>query len=97
MLVGARLGPSLLKTFPMCFSTAPSETTSARLIAAFERPSAINPNTSCSRGVSAARAWCVLALSIAVTISGSSAVPPAATRLSASTNSETSATRSLSR
>ena len=38
----------------MCFSTAPSVTTSFRAIAAFVRPSAISPSTSRSRGVNVA-------------------------------------------
>ena len=60
------------------------------------RPSA--PSTSRSRAVSApSPSVRRLAPSSWVTTSGSSAVPPAATRLSASMNSPTSATRSLSR
>jgi hypothetical protein len=82
----------------MCFSTAPPDTTSAAAIPALDRPSAISASTSRSRGVRddmpsvvllAARSW--------LTTSGSSAVPPDPTRSSASLNSATSDTRSLSR
>ncbi len=65
---------------------------------ALERPSAINESTSRSRPVSGARPaarW--PAPASWVTTSGSSAVPPAATRSRASVNSATFATRSLSR
>ena len=67
-------------------------------MAALERPSAMRESTSFSRALSteiesvrrdAPRSW--------VTTSGSSAVPPDATRTRASTKSLTSATRSLSR
>ena len=67
-------------------------------MAAFDRPSAINPITSRSRGLSRASGalrWC--RLSSASTTFGSSTVPPAATRRTASTNVCTSETRSLSR
>src|SRR5215467_4907607 len=81
-----------------CFSTDRSETTSIPAIAVLERPSAISASTSRSRAVSvpspSARR---LAPSSWVTTCGSRAVPPVATRFSASTNSSTSATRSLSR
>ncbi len=79
------------------FSTAPPETTSALAIAALDRPSAISPSTSFSRGVRSAmpRRW--LARRSWDTTSGSSTVPPAATRVSASRNSLTSAIRSFSR
>src|SRR4051794_11323040 len=40
--------------FATCFSTAPTVTTSCAAIAAFDRPSAINPSTSRSRGESPA-------------------------------------------
>ena len=84
--------------FPTCFSTARSDTTSRPAIAPLDRPSAISPSTSRSRAVSVASPPPRrLAPSSWVTTSGSSAVPPAATRLSASMNSLTSATRSLSR
>jgi hypothetical protein len=81
-----------------CFSTVPPVTTSASAMPAFERPSAISASTWRSRAVSAARPSARrLARSSWPTTSGSSAVPPAATRSSASANSATSATRSFSR
>ena len=40
--------------FATCFSTAPTVSISALAMPAFERPSAISPSTSSSRGVSAA-------------------------------------------
>ena len=52
---------------------------------AFERPSAISASTSFSRGVSAASRSCRRPTKCATT-SGSSAVPPLATRRTASTN-----------
>src|SRR5215472_3557724 len=81
----------------MCLLTALSVMTKAAAISVLERPSAISASTSRSRWVSAAsgsgprrsRSW--------ATTSGSRAVPPAATRRSASRNSATSATRSFSR
>jgi len=81
-----------------CFSTAPPETTSSTAIAEFDRPSAIRASTWRSRGVSVARPpRCRLARNNWLTTSGSSAVPPPATRSSAAVNSATLATRSLSR
>jgi hypothetical protein len=93
---GAR--PSLANTLATCFSTTPGEMTSAAAMAVFERPWAISESTSRSRGVRAARESARrLAPSRWRTTSGSSTVPPRATRVSASTKSLTSATRSLSR
>src|SRR5580704_13864178 len=90
--------PSLLKMLLMCFSTARSDTTRWPAIALLERPSAMRASTSRSRAVSAARTLaCRVAFSIPLTTSGSNAVPPAATRAIASTNSPTLATRSLSK
>ena len=66
-------------------------------IAALERPSAISASTSRSRGVSRSSGSSRWRAMIAATTSGSSTVPPAATRRTPSTNSATSATRSLSR
>ena len=81
-----------------CFSTAPSLTTRAAAIAVFDRPSAISASTSLSRGVSRSSGSRRRAReSSCDTTSGSSAVPPAATRRSDSRKSPTSATRSLSR
>lgn len=80
-----------------CFSTAPSVTTSAAATAPLERPSAISFSTSCPRGVSASSGRRRPRASNWETTSGSSAVPPAPTRRSASVNSSTSATRSFSR
>jgi hypothetical protein len=82
----------------MCFSTAPPETTSAVAIPALDRPSAISASTSRSRGVRDDMPSVVrLAASSWLTTSGSRAVPPDPTRSSASLNSATSDTRSLSR
>ncbi len=81
-----------------CFSTAPPDTTSSAAIPAFDRPSAISASTWRSRGVSVASPpRCLLARNSWLTTSGSSAVPPSATRCSAALNSATLATRSLSR
>jgi hypothetical protein len=77
-----------------CFSTTFGVMNSAAAIAAFERPCATRASTSFSLGVSAGSRW---RRSRTDTTSGSSTVPPAATRSSASTKSPTSATRSLSR
>ena len=67
-------------------------------VAEFDRPSAISASTSRSRPVSrpSGSDWRLRASSCRTT-SGSSAVPPAATRRTASMNSATSATRSLRR
>ena len=82
----------------MCFSAAPSLITSDVAIPTLVLPSAIAASTSRSRGVSAASRSSRRRLTISwATTSGSSAVPPAATRASASMNSRTSATRSLRR
>ena len=81
-----------------CFSTAPVVSTSSRAIAAFERPSAISESTSVSRGVSRSIGPCTRRREKScATTSGSSAVPPAATRPTASTKSSTSMIRSFSR
>jgi hypothetical protein len=64
----------------------------------FDLPSAISASTWRSRGVSeASPPRCRLARNSWLTTSGSSAVPPAATRSRAAVNSATLATRSLSR
>ena len=86
-----------MKMFETCFSTAPSVTTSSSAMATFERPSAISASTSRSRGVSSSSGPSSRWPSSWETASGSSAVPPSATRRTASTKSRTSATRSLSR
>ena len=89
---------SFAKTFFTCFSTAPSPTPRAVAIATFERPSAISPSTSSSRGVRPDRRSPPRRRpSSCATTSGSMAVPPAATSRRRSTNVDTSATRSLSR
>ena len=82
----------------MCFSAAPSVMLSCSAIPMFVRPSAIAARTSRSRGVSDASGSSarLRAMSCATT-SGSSAVPPFATRRRASMNSRMSPTRSLSR
>src|SRR5690348_10589024 len=67
-------------------------------MAALDRPSAIRASTSRSRGLSVARVPSpVLRASKRAITSGSIAVPPAATRRTASTNWPLSKTRSLSR
>src|SRR6266404_3261480 len=67
-------------------------------MAALDRPSAIRASTSRSRGLSAVRVPSpVLRASKRAITSGSIAVPPAATRRTASTNWPLSSTRSLSR
>ena len=83
---------SLLKMLVTCFSTARSVTTSSAAIAALERPSAIRPSTSRSRGVSASSGSSRRRLrpSIWETTSGSSAEPPAPTRRTASVSASTS-------
>ena len=84
-----------------CFSTALPVTTSSRAIAAFVRPSAISSSTSRSRGVSASSALPGGAGRAAPEELGDDlavqAVPPSATRRTASTNARASPTRSLSR
>ena len=83
----------------VCLPTALSLRNSRCPIAAFERPSAISSSTSRSRGVSRPSGGCRPAAgrsSFAIT-SGSIAVPPAATRRTASTNCSALKTRSLSR
>ena len=67
-------------------------------MAAFDRPSAMRERTSRSRAVRTdSESVRRVAPSSCVTTSGSKAVPPIATRSSASTKSLTSATRSFSR
>ena len=86
----------------VCLPTALSLRNSRCPIAALERPSAISSSTSLSRGVSRSTARLPAgvagppASSLAIT-SGSIAVPPAATRRTASTNWSALKTRSLSR
>jgi hypothetical protein len=88
----------LLKMLATCFSTAPPDTTSSAAMPAFDLPSAISASTCRSRGVSVlSPPRCLLARNSWLTTSGSSAVPPSATRCSAAANSATLATRSLSR
>ena len=89
---------SLPKMLLMCFSVAPSVMVRSLAIPTFVRPSAIAASTSRSRGVKAASGSSgrVRTMSWATT-SASSAVPPRATRRSASMNSGMSPTRSLSR
>ena len=74
------------------------ETTRLAAMAEFVRPSAMSSSTWRSRALSPDRASVRRDAPISwVTTSGSRAVPPDATRTSASTKSATSATRSLSR
>jgi hypothetical protein len=82
----------------MCLSTVRSVSQSRRAMPRLVRPSAMSASTSRSRGVSSAN-WSVerSGLRSSETTSGSSAEPPSATRRSASRNSSTSKTRSLSR
>jgi hypothetical protein len=79
---------------------APSLRNSRAAIAVLDRPSAISSSTDRSRSVSAAIGSSLrragLPSSFAIT-AGSRAVPPPATRPSASMNSAASITRSLSR
>ncbi len=80
----------------MCLLTAATETCRARAMAALDRPSAISASTSRSRGVSRLSGSC-RRRSNCPTTSGSSTVPPPATRTTVSANSVTAATRSFSR
>src|SRR3954454_8553684 len=94
--VGGR--SSLEKIDVTCFSTARSVTTRASAMAALERPSAIRPSTSRSRAVRPSSGSSRRRRpSSRATTSGSSALPPPATRRTASVKVSTSATRSLSR
>ena len=82
----------------MCFSVAPSVIVSNLAMPTFVRPSAIAASTSRSRGVSVDSGSSARLRTISwATASASSAVPPRATRWSASMNSGMSPTRSLSR
>ena len=82
----------------VCLATARSVMTMRWAMATLDRPSAIRPSTSRSRGLSAPRlALPVLRASNRAITSGSMAVPPPATRRTASTNWVLSNTRSLSR
>ena len=76
-----------MKMLLVCLATAFSVTKSAAAMAAFERPSAISASTSRSRGVSRSSGSSRWRAIRAATTSGSSTVPPAATRRTASTNS----------
>ena len=90
--------PSRWKIDAVCLATARSEITSCWPMAALERPSAIRPSTSRSRGLSAPTAsLSVLRASRRAITSGSMAVPPVATRRTASTNWPLSNTRSFKR
>ena len=89
---------SFPKMLLMCFSVAPSVIPSSAEIPWFVRPSAIADRTSRSRGVSTSSGSSPRRGVISwATTSGSRAVPPRATRRSASMNSRTSPTRSLRR
>ena len=93
---GAR--PSLLKMRPTWDSTVRLLRCKRLLIPGLERPSAINDRTSSSRTVSSSRppsCW-ERFINAATTIS-SMAVPPAATRRSASMNVAIEVTRSFKR
>ena len=82
----------------MCFSTAAWLTNSASAIPRLDFPSAIAASTSRSRGLSVVERPSLPARpSMRATTSGSSALPPEATRSTASMNASTSPTRSLSR
>ena len=72
--VGAR--PRRPKIEVMCFSTAPSDTTRACAMPAFERPSAMRASTSRSRGVSESSGPERRRASSCATTSGSRTVPP---------------------
>ena len=80
----------------MCFSTAPSVTTSSRAMPALLRPSAISPSTSASRGVNSsssarprrrANSWATARVERGAALG----------QRTAATNSSGLATRSLSR
>ena len=89
---------SFPKMLLMCFSVAPSVIPSSVEIPRLVRPSAIADRTSRSRGVSTSSGSSPRRGVInCATTSGSRAVPPRATRRSASMNSRTSPTRSLRR
>ena len=76
-----------MKIEAVCLATARSVITSRWAMATFERPSAIRPSTSRSRGLSVARAPSAeLRSSNWAITSVSSAVPPPATRRTASAN-----------
>jgi hypothetical protein len=77
-----------VKIAAVCLATARSVTTSRAAIAALERPSAISPRTSRSRGLSLDNGLfaAVLRASSRAMTSGSMMVPPSATRLTASVN-----------
>jgi hypothetical protein len=66
-------------------------------MAVLDSPCAISPSTSRSRGVNESTGLLLLRTMSCVITSWSMLVPPSATRRNASTNSDTSATRSLSR
>src|SRR5262245_58015121 len=93
--VGGR--SSLRKMFVTYFSTALGLTFSSPTIPVLERPSAISRSTCSSRGVSRSIGSSRRRATSCATTSGSRAVPPAATRRTASRKSVTCATRSLSR
>ena len=84
--------------FAVCLPTAFSVTNSRAAIAALERPSAISAeHLALARGERAERAGAGRRASSCAITSGSIAVPPAATRRTASTNWSALKTRSLSR
>ncbi|MCP2362600.1 hypothetical protein HD597_009620 [Nonomuraea thailandensis] len=90
--------PSLSKMALACFSTALRDTCRRAAMDSLVCPCAIRASTSCSRTLSRARDTVSRArLSSRRTTSGSNAVPPLATRRSASRKSPTSTTRSFSR
>ena len=90
--------PSFVKTFEMCFSTAPSDTTSRSAMPLFDNPSAISARTSSSRGVSRSNSEVRAVRPISWrTTSASTALPPTATRRTEATKSSTSTTRSFNR
>jgi hypothetical protein len=96
MSIPALSRDSLPKMLATCFSTALSDSTSLLAMPELDLPSAMSPSTFRSREVSDASPGSGLRSSWLIT-SGSSAVPPAATRSSAETNSATLPTRSLRR
>jgi EmrB/QacA subfamily drug resistance transporter len=96
--VGPGARSSFWKMLVTCFSTAASLTKRLSAMPRFDLPSAIDPSTSRSRGLSRSTGLSgARRPSIRRTTSGSSALPPAATRPTASTKASTSPTRSLSK
>ncbi|RPK85980.1 hypothetical protein EES46_21940 [Streptomyces sp. ADI98-10] len=84
--------------FDVCLATARSVITNCEAMAAFERPWATSSITSRSRGVRPPIGWsCERRDRSWEMTCGSIAVPPAATRRTASMNRSASKTRSFSR